>query len=857
MHQLKVSSFSASQVFKLILALESNKLKSKVNYEFLLSKEHDFFFAINEKQHLFNPNSAVKFLLSEFDTNSSLIEFEETLLNSVVTSFNKKFTPKNSLDLKDCLTTLESKFGKDNILVKDSLATDFIIFSNVKQIFKDAKLRNEFKSLTNLNKWYDLKNRDSFYVKCFELWEKIKLTENISSNSKNDAISTVDLSQAKVKKSSVISLNHHEKIILPKKGERNILITSALPYVNNFPHLGNIVGAILSADVFARYCRLQGYNTLYICGTDEYGTATETKALTEKVSCQELCDKFFKLHKEIYNWFEIDFNFFGRTTTEFQKEITHDIFNKCDKNGFTCEKIVSQLYCEQHKSFLADRFVAGTCPLCNYEDAAGDQCDKCGKLLDAIDLINPKCKIDGASPVVKNSKHLFLDLAKLQPQCEEFVSNSTTVGKWSPNAAAIANSWLKEGIKPRCITRDLKWGTSVPKKGYEDKVFYVWFDAPIGYPSITANYTKDWEKWWKNDKDVKYYEFMGKDNVQFHSIVFPSLLLATGDPWTFVHHINATEWLQYENTKFSKSKGVGVFGNDALSSGVPADVYRYFLLSIRPETNDAQFTWKALIAANNNELLANLGNFVNRLVKFVNAKYDSVIPKKGLQNDTDKKFLEDINVSAREYVHSLEAVKLRQGLKCVMDISTKGNTYLQDNKLDNNLFENHRGLCNTVVVNAVNLAYLISALIYPYLPNTAEGILRQLNLPNRKLENFLEIEYKGDDVLEGHRVNKAEYLFKRMEEKLEETFKAKYGGSKQPETSVENKNKKKSSSKQAVVTISEEKKTEEYRLLEKQILEQGLLVRRLKEEKSEELKVNLDLLLKLKKDLEVLTKKLS
>jgi methionyl-tRNA synthetase len=355
-----------------------------------------------------------------------------------------------------------------------------------------------------------------------------------------DQFNTEKLKDAKYDPQVTITLDHHERVVLPEKDARNILITSALPYVNNVPHLGNIIGCVLSGDVYARFCRLRGYNTLYVCGTDEYGTATETKAIEEKLSCKELCDKYNALHVQTYNWFQIDFDHFGRTTTDQQTEIAQDIYKKLDHNGHVFEDTVTQLYCEKHQSFLADRFVEGTCPLCGYEDARGDQCDKCGKLLNATDLVNPHCKLDGATPVPRDSKHLFLNLTEQQPSLEAWFKEASKNGEWTANSQTITNNWLKEGLKPRCITRDLKWGTAVPRPGFEDKVFYVWFDAPIGYPSITATYTPEWEKWWKNPKNVQLYQFMGKDNVPFHTVIFPSTLIGTKDNWTLLHHLSTT-----------------------------------------------------------------------------------------------------------------------------------------------------------------------------------------------------------------------------------------------------------------------------------------------------------------------------
>jgi methionyl-tRNA synthetase len=301
-----------------------------------------------------------------------------------------------------------------------------------------------------------------------------------------------------------------------------------------------------------------------VCGTDEYGTATETKALEEGVTPQELCDKYHKLHKEVYDWFNINFDIFGRTPTPQHTQISQQIFTELYKNGYLVEQSTTQPYCEKHESFLADRFVEGTCPLCGYEDARGDQCDKCGHLLDPLELIKPRCKLDGATPVPRETKHVFLLLDKLQPAIEQWAEVSMKKGGWSANGASITQKWLKEGLHPRGITRDLKWGVPVPLPGYEKKVLYVWFEACIGYPSITANYTEEWERWWKTPElDVKLYQFLGKDNVPFHAVIFPGCQIGTKESWIKLHHLSTTEYLNYEGGKFSKSRGIGVFGNTA------------------------------------------------------------------------------------------------------------------------------------------------------------------------------------------------------------------------------------------------------------------------------------------------------
>lgn len=564
------------------------------------------------------------------------------------------------------------------------------------------------------------------------------------------------------------------KEILPKEGERNILITSALPYVNNVPHLGNIIGSVLSADVFARYNKARNRNTLFICGTDEYGTATETKALEEGITPQQLCDKFHAVHADVYKWFEIGFDKFGRTTTPKQTEIAQDIFMKLYNNNYLTEKSTTQLYDETHHKFLADRYVEGICPLCGYIDARGDQCDGCGQLLNPLELKEPRSKL-GGTVIVRDSNHIFLCLDKLQAETEQWADESSSKGKWSANGIQITKSWFKKGLNERGITRDLEWGTPVPLDSMVGKVLYVWFDATIGYISITANYTDNWKLWWQNPKHVELYQFMGKDNVPFHTVVFPASLIGTKQEWTKLHHINTTEYLQYEGGKFSKSRNVGVFGNNAQNTGIPASVWRYYLLANRPETSDTQFVWADFITKNNAELLSNLGNFVNRVIKFVNARYGAVVPDFNAEEDVglvnQDGFVKDVNVLLKQYIEALEAAKERAGLAILMQISSRGNQFLQDNKIDNALFANEPKKCAAVVGLALNLIYLISALTWPYMPSTAEQMAEQLNAPLARIPDVWSM-----DILPGHNIGKAAYLFTRIDEAKETEWKKQYGG---------------------------------------------------------------------------------
>lgn len=413
------------------------------------------------------------------------------------------------------------------------------------------------------------------------------------------------------------------------------LITSALPYVNNVPHLGNLI-QVLSADAFARFCRLRGYNTCYVCGTDEYGTATETRAAEEGVSPRELCDRYWSIHNEIYRWFNISFDKFGRTSTPIQTEIVQDIFKKLDANGYITEKTVEQLYCPQCDRFLADRYVRGVCPACGYDGARGDQCEACGKLLDPTELKEARCASCGSKPELRASKQLYINLPKLKEKLEVWVKNTAEKGAWAKNAVQMTQAWMRDGLRERAITRDLKWGIPVPKAGYEKKVFYVWFDAPIGYISITGNLAVeqnlDWrtfvDEWWKNPENTELFQFIGKDNIPFHTVIFPSSQLGTGENWTMLHHMSSSEYLNYESGKFSKSQGVGVFGTDVMTTGINADIWRFYIFYNRPEKSDTLFTWKDFGEKANSELIGNLGNLVNRTLSFVTRYYEGKIPNR-------------------------------------------------------------------------------------------------------------------------------------------------------------------------------------------------------------------------------------
>ncbi len=545
--------------------------------------------------------------------------------------------------------------------------------------------------------------------------------------------------------------------------DKKILITSALPYVNNIPHLGNLI-QVLSADVFARYCRLKGYETLYICGTDEYGTATETKALEEGITPKELCDRYYKIHADVYRWFGISFDSFGRTSAAIHTEVTQDIFKRLDENGYIKEKMIEQMYCEKCERSLADRYVHGTCPFCGFSEARGDQCENCGKLLDPVDLVAPRCSVCGTKPVIRESNHLYIDLPAILPRLQKWMDKAASEGFWARNAVRMTQAWIRDGLHERCITRDLKWGIPVPKNGFRDKVFYVWFDACIGYISITANLTSDWEKWWKNPEEARLYQFIGKDNIPFHTVIFPSSLIGTGESWTLLNHMSSTEYLNYESGKFSKSKGVGVFGTDARDTGIPADVWRFYIFYNRPEKSDAVFTWKDFQEKVNGELIGNLANLVNRTLTFVSRNYNGELSAA----EPDEGFWTNIKALEKEITGALEKVEIRDAFRKIFALSSLGNKRFQDEEPWKTVRENPEKT-RALLRDLVYLIRDLGLLINPYLPETAAKIHAVLGLSEMKWDRL--------GVLTGiEKVHHPELLFKRLEDEAIEELRNRFAG---------------------------------------------------------------------------------
>ena len=558
------------------------------------------------------------------------------------------------------------------------------------------------------------------------------------------------------------------------------LITSALPYVNNIPHLGNIIGCVLSADVFARYCRMAGYETLYVCGNDEYGTTTETRALQEHVTPKQLCDKYHAIHKEIYDWFNIQFDAFGRTSTPEQTKIVQEIFRDLYNNGYITEGTVTQPFCEKCNMPLADRYVDGTCPHCGYEQAKGDQCDKCGKLLEPAELKNPRCTVCGSKPVFRQSRHLFLDLQKTAPQLTKWIDETAEKNGWSNNAVSVAKGWIEQGLQKRCITRDLKWGVPVPLAGYEDKVFYVWFDAPIGYISITDAAGFDINKWWHDPDHTDLYQFIGKDNIPFHTVIFPSSLIGTGKPWTLLKTISSTEYLNYEDKKFSKSRGTGVFGDQARDTGIDADLFRYYLIRNRPEKSDTQFFWNDFMEKANGEIIANFANLVNRVYQFINRFFDGVIPDFDNASPNSIFSIIDMQKEKQNIIADFEAVELKKALLDVLAICSTGNKFFQDNA-PWAVIKEDKAKAATMLGSLACFTKDIALLLYPFIPATVEKVFATLNLP----KTDIILDNIGDYTkLKGSKINEPQILFAKLDKKQVEALQAKFAGTQ--ETAADN-----------------------------------------------------------------------
>lgn len=521
------------------------------------------------------------------------------------------------------------------------------------------------------------------------------------------------------------------------------LITAALPYANNLPHVGNIIGSHLPADIFSRQLRMFDEDVIFVGGTDEHGSPIEVAAFKAGKEPKELCDELHEIHKKIYDWLGISYDNFSRTSNPTNHQMTKYIFKKLLENGFIFKDKMIMPYCEKDKRFLPDRWVIGTCPYCNYESARGDQCEKCGKLLDPIDLINPKCVICGSKPIFKETEHLFLDLTKLENELKEWIEKNE---HWKPHVKNLALGWIKEGLKPRSITRDLKWGIKVPLEGFENKVFYVWFDAPIGYISSTIEYFEkigrkdEWKKIWMKGSNARIVHFLGKDNIPFHTIFWPAILLGTRE-FNLPYNVVGLQFLQFEGKKISKSKNWGVFieiENDEIKIRIQdkkykiePDYLRFYLASIIPETKDSNFVLKDFKEKINNELIANFGNFAYRVLSFVKRMFNGKIK---ICFDDVKKELEEF---VEKYKQAVFNVEIRKSLEIALEVSRFGNSYFQKNKPWEVCKENKEE-CEKIVCNATGILIVSSFLLYPFIPFSIKKLWEMIGIKEIKIKEIFD-----------------------------------------------------------------------------------------------------------------------
>lgn len=553
------------------------------------------------------------------------------------------------------------------------------------------------------------------------------------------------------------------------------LITAALPYINNVPHLGHIVGSHLPADIFARYCRSKGYETLFVGGTDENGSTSEIAAEEIGVDIDDFCTKLHEEHKKVYDWFNISYDNFSRTTRPIHHKTTQEFFKKLYENGFIAKGKMKVFYSPEEGRFFADRYIKGTCPKCGYEDANADQCEKCTSLLDPTQLINPKSAITGAPLEIKEAEHLFLKLDKLSGKLESWLKEKKN---WRSQVTSLALGWIKEGLKERCITRDLKHGVKVPLSGFEDKVFYVWFDAPIGYISSTKEATKNWKKFWK-EKNTKIYHFLGKDNIPFHTIFWPGMLMGHGE-FNLPYYVEGLQYLNYEGGKFSKSKKRGVFCEKLLETDIDPDFMRAYLTFIIPESGDTEFTWRDFQRRINSDIIGTYGNFINRTLSFIYNKLDGKIikPAKNEYTEADKQLIKSIREKARKTEDYLEKVQLRSAFLEILSLASYGNKYFNDSEPWNTVKKDTKRT-NCTLYLCANLCKTLAILTQPYLPNAAQKIWEQLNLEGKVKKNGIWDSATQINLPDGHITNKPYILFNRLNNDYLEGFKKKVSDTKQ------------------------------------------------------------------------------
>ena len=545
-------------------------------------------------------------------------------------------------------------------------------------------------------------------------------------------------------------------------------ITAALPYTNGPVHIGHLAGVYIPADIYARFQRMQSKDVVFVCGSDEHGVPITLKAKKEGITPQQVVDKYNGIIKQSFEDFGISFDNYSRTTSKIHHDTASEFFKKLHSEGKFIEQVTQQLYDADANQFLADRFVVGTCPKCGNKESYGDQCESCGTSHNATDLINPKSAITGAVPSLKETKHWFLPLDKYEPFLKDWILEEHKKD-WKTNVYGQCKSWIDDGLRPRAVTRDLDWGIPVPAPDAEGKVLYVWFDAPIGYISATkqwaARENKDWEPYWK-DKDTKLLHFIGKDNIVFHCIIFPSMLKAEGS-YILPNNVPANEFLNLEGNKISTSKNWAVWLHEYLEDFPDQqDVLRYVLTSNAPETKDNDFTWADFQARNNNELVAIFGNFINRVTVLTHKYYDGVTPSEGTLSQIDIKTLETVRAYPAVIESSIERYRFREAQQELMNVARLGNKYLADQEPWKTIKTDEQRT-KTVMFVALQIASALAILSEPFLPHTSKKLKEMLHINSRETQNGLQwsdVATKQTLIATGHTINTNELLFSKIEE---------------------------------------------------------------------------------------------
>jgi methionyl-tRNA synthetase len=563
-----------------------------------------------------------------------------------------------------------------------------------------------------------------------------------------------------------------------------ILITSALPYINGVKHLGNLAGSMLPADVYARFQRARGNETLYICATDEHGTPAELAAAEAGQDVFTYCEEQHRLQHDIGRAFGLSWDWFGRSSSPQNKRLTQHFADVLEDNGFIEERLDRLVYSIEDKRFLPDRYIEGTCPHCGYPKARGDQCDNCGRLLDPIDLIEPYSVVSGSRNLeVRETRHLYLLQTKLAERIRGWVDSKT---EFSGLARSIAYKHLDEGLIDRGITRDLAWGVPVtrrglPRPGFEEKVFYVWFDAPVEYIAATEEWADatggDWRRWWREDAgadNVRYVEFMGKDNVAFHTVSFPATILGSGEPWKTVDLLKAYNWLNWYGGKFSTSQNRGVFMDTALEL-LPPDYWRWYLTASSPEHSDTAFTWEQFQSAANRDLADVLGNFVNRILKFCESRFDGVVPAGGEPGEVEQRLYATVSAGIVDLTDQLEAIETRKAAQAVRALWAAGNEYLQE-AAPWSAIKTDPDRAAVAVRTGINLVGLFARVCGPFIPFAAEAIAAAVGEPYPPSWPSADAAAELGRIEAGRKVKAPEVLFRKIEDDQITEWTERFGG---------------------------------------------------------------------------------